>query len=46
MLLPGAAMIALSLAIFVGIGALMPAVDAGAHDLMDARTYVEAVMGG
>lgn len=44
MLAPGAVMIGLSVAIFVGIGALLPAVDAGAADLLDVRAYVEAVM--
>lgn len=46
MLTPGAAMLGLSLVIFVGIGALMPAVDAGAVDLLDVDAYVKAVMGG
>ena len=41
----GAVMMVLSLAIFVGIGALLPAVDHGAADLLDVTAYVEAVMG-
>ena len=44
LLAPGAAMMALSLVIFVGIGALLPAVDSSAADLLDVGSYVEAVM--
>ena len=44
LLAPGAAMMVLSLVIFVGIGALLPAVDSSAADLLDVGSYVEAVM--
>ncbi|MFC7374814.1 MULTISPECIES: proton-conducting transporter membrane subunit [unclassified Brachybacterium] len=44
--LPGASMMALSLAMFVGIGLLLPTVDLAATDLLDVGAYVEAVRGG
>ena len=45
LLAPGAAMIALSLALFAGIGAVLPSIDVAATDLLDVEAYVEAVIG-
>ena len=42
---PGAAMLALSVAMFVGIGAVLPTMDAAATGLLDVPAYVEAVTG-
>ncbi|GAA3604966.1 monovalent cation/H+ antiporter subunit D family protein [Marihabitans asiaticum] len=44
MLAPGTAMIAVSVAIFVGIGLLSPVVDRAAAGLGDSTAYVEAVL--
>ncbi|WP_010533318.1 proton-conducting transporter membrane subunit [Brachybacterium squillarum] len=43
---PGAVMMALSLAMFVGIGVVLPTTELAATDLLDVNAYVEAVMGG
>ncbi|MGP5290340.1 proton-conducting transporter transmembrane domain-containing protein [Brachybacterium tyrofermentans] len=43
--MPGAAMMALSLAMFVGIGLVLPTIDTAATDLLDVEAYVEAVIG-
>ena len=43
--LPGASMIVLSLAMFVGIAAVLPTFDAAATGLLDVDAYVEAVIG-
>ncbi|MBM6547228.1 monovalent cation/H+ antiporter subunit D family protein [Janibacter sp. YIM B02568] len=44
LLLPGAALIALSVAIFIGIGVLDPVIDRAAAGLVDPAPYVEAVL--
>ncbi|WP_394213916.1 proton-conducting transporter membrane subunit [Brachybacterium vulturis] len=43
--LPGASMMALSLAMFLGIGLVLPFFDAAAAGLLDVDAYVEAVKG-
>lgn len=45
LLAPGAAMIALSMALFAGIGVVLPSIDVAATDLLDVEAYVEAVIG-
>lgn len=45
MLLPGAVMLAISVAMFVGIGGLLPLVDSAATGLLDVDAYTEAVIG-
>lgn len=44
MLVPGTAMIAVSVAIFLGIGVLSPVVERAAEGMLDSSAYVEAVL--
>ena len=45
LVMPGAAMLALSLAMFLGIGAVLPTIDTAGTDLLDVEAYVRAVIG-
>ena len=44
LLAPGAAMLVVSVAMFVGIGAVLPLTEAAAAGLLDVSAYIEAVM--